>query len=617
MRIASSLTNRIFIASTLLSVLSLGLAFVFANSRASHEVEGDLEDGLKEAATMVDQHRTTRTEMVTQMARLVAELPTLQAAVDEEDLPTVQPVAENIRQQINADLLIVTNPKGVVLASAGRDTTALRYQPEGPDDGEEFSTLLPHARGVLEVVSVPILKFPEPVKLLGRVNVGFFMDDALAHQFKGLTDSEIAFAAGGKVLASSFGRDSYAALEGMLAAQLPTPITLKEQEYVALARPMRPGEADAGPVTLTLRSRTERMRFLTALRAGLVAALIVAVLLSTLLSYAVARTMTRPLAAVTDAMRDVAATGDLTRKVSVRARAWDDADARLLATAFNTLTDSIGRFQREAAQKERLSSLGRLSTVIAHEIRNPLMIIRASLSSLRRDQVSASDRLEAVADIDDETKRLNTLVSDVLDFAKPIRFELAPTNLNDVCRVSVAAAWAGQTEPEVQVDLDASLPSVVTDAERLRTALVNILTNARHAVQAATHAVTAGDVRHPSSTTRRGAGVAVASQPSVFVSTQRHHERAVIVVRDIGIGIGADDLAHIFDPYFTTRRAGTGLGLPIAKNIIEGLGGAIAVTSRLGHGTEISIDVPLKEPASPKPHSGEGGKPHRGEYGPA
>jgi signal transduction histidine kinase len=583
------------------------LAFVFANSRASREVEGDLEDGLKEAATMVDQHRTTRTEMVTQMARLVAELPTLQAAVDEEDLPTVQPVAENIRQQINADLLIVTNPKGVVLASAGRDTTALRYQPEGPDDGEEFSTLLPHARGVLEVVSVPILKFPEPVKLLGRVNVGFFMDDALAHQFKGLTDSEIAFAAGGKVLASSFGRDSYAALEGMLAAQLPTPITLKEQEYVALARPMRPGEADAGPVTLTLRSRTERMRFLTALRAGLVAALIVAVLLSTLLSYAVARTMTRPLAAVTDAMRDVAATGDLTRKVSVRARAWDDADARLLATAFNTLTDSIGRFQREAAQKERLSSLGRLSTVIAHEIRNPLMIIRASLSSLRRDQVSASDRLEAVADIDDETKRLNTLVSDVLDFAKPIRFELAPTNLNDVCRVSVAAAWAGQTEPEVQVDLDASLPSVVTDAERLRTALVNILTNARHAVQAATHAVTAGDVRHPSSTTRRGAGVAVASQPSVFVSTQRHHERAVIVVRDIGIGIGADDLAHIFDPYFTTRRAGTGLGLPIAKNIIEGLGGAIAVTSRLGHGTEISIDVPLKEPASPKPHSGEGG----------
>ncbi len=64
----------------------------------------------------------------------------------------------------------------------------------------------------------------------------------------------------------------------------------------------------------------------------------------------------------------------------MRSRAWDDEDARLLASAFNTLTESIARFQREAAQQERLSSLGRLSTVIAHEIRNPLMIIRASLT---------------------------------------------------------------------------------------------------------------------------------------------------------------------------------------------------------------------------------------------
>ena len=81
-------------------------------------------------------------------------------------------------------------------------------------------------------------------------------------------------------------------------------------------------------------------------------------------------------------MREVAATGDLTRKIALRqSHRWDDEDARLLATTFNTLTDSIARFQREMSQKERLSSLGRLSTVIAHEVRNPLMIIKASLHS--------------------------------------------------------------------------------------------------------------------------------------------------------------------------------------------------------------------------------------------
>ncbi len=78
-------------------------------------------------------------------------------------------------------------------------------------------------------------------------------------------------------------------------------------------------------------------------------------------------------------MREMAATGDLTRRVSLKSRPWDDEDARLLASTFNTLTESIARFQREAAQKERLSALGRLSTVIAHEIRNPLMIIKSSL----------------------------------------------------------------------------------------------------------------------------------------------------------------------------------------------------------------------------------------------
>jgi len=592
MRIASSLTNRIFIASTLLSTLSLGLAFVFANARASDEVEADLQHGLTEAAAMVDQHRAYRTDMFTRMARMVADLPKLRASVDTNDPPTVQRVIDEYRETINVDVLIVTDPKGRVLGSSGRDTTALPYQPEAADDADEFSTFLPHARGVLQIVSVPMLLEPEPVQVLGRVTVGFFMDDGLAHQFKGLTDSEVAFAAGGKIVASSLGPESHQALVGVLGARTPTPITLLDQEYVALARPMRADDAGTGPITVTMRSRTERMRFLNALRQGLVAALVVAVLLSTLLSYAVARTMTRPLAAVTHAMRDVSATGDLTRKVPVRTRVWDDADARLLATAFNTLTESIGRFQREAAQKERLSSLGRLSTVIAHEIRNPLMIIRASLSSLRREHVSATDRIDAVSDIDQETKRLNTLVSDVLDFAKPIRFELAPADLNELCRASAAAAWAGQAEPDVRFELDATMLDATTDAERLRTALVNILTNARYAVQAA-HATASSNDSRPSPGAARAIAVATAVQPGVIVRTTHRAERASIVVQDRGTGISADDLAHIFDPYFTTRRAGTGLGLPIAKNIIEGLGGTITVTSRPGHGTEILIELPL------------------------
>ena len=179
----------------------------------------------------------------------------------------------------------------------------------------------------------------------------------------------------------------------------------------------------------------------------------IAVLAATILSYAVARTITRPLATITDVMREMSATGDLTRKIALsRAASWEDEDAKLLAATFNTLTDSIARFQREAAQRERLSALGRLSTVIAHEIRNPLMIIKASLRTLAAERVSRDDIRQALTDVDEEVARLNRVVNDVLDFARPIRFDYAPADVNALC----ADAEAGDAERAPGYACDAS-----------------------------------------------------------------------------------------------------------------------------------------------------------------
>jgi two-component system sensor histidine kinase HydH len=249
---------------------------------------------------------------------------------------------------------------------------------------------------------------------------------------------------------------------------------------------------------------------------------------------------------------------------------WDDEDARHLATTFNTLTDSVSRFQRELSQKERLTSLGRLSTVIAHEVRNPLMIIKTALHQLRQPAVSATELREAVADIDGEVARLNRIVNEVLDFGRPIRFEPAPTDLNALCRDSAAASEKGTPGASIGLELDPALPTVTTDAERLRIALVNMLVNARHAAT--------GD----------GGGVTI--------KTAVRDGRVTITIGDSGAGIAPGDLPHIFDPYFTTKRGGTGLGLPIAKNIVEGLGGAVTVSSAVGRGTQITIELPVVPP---------------------
>lgn len=583
-----SLRTRMFLACTLLTALSLGLAFFFVNARAVTEAEAELRRGLTEAAALVDRHRTVRADTFTRMARMVADLPRLKAAVETGDPPTVQPLVAEYQDQLQADVLVLTDPEGRLLGTAGDYAAALPTWSDLPPT-DEISAFLPHARGLLQVVSVPIVLGSEP-EVLGRLTAGFFMDDALAAEFKALTGSEIAFVSDGRVLAASLPEAVRGGLGKALAADGIVSTGIGEDDYLALAGPMLASAgneaASAAPMTLVLRSRTDRLRFLTTVRTGLVSAFVVTVLLATLLSYAVARTMTRPLAAVTDAMSEVAATGDLTRKVTLDDQPWSDADARLLATTFNTLTESIARFQREAGQKERLASLGRLSTVVAHEIRNPLMIIRASLHTLGQPAVTTAEVREAAADIDEETRRLDRIVTEVLDFARPIRFELLPADLNDICRASAAAAWAGDAAPNVRFDLDPRLPPIVTDPERLRTALINILTNARHAVEAAAPV---------------GAGVSgavmPAEAPAVTLTTRRRADgRLSIVIDDRGMGIAAADMAHIFDPYFTTRRAGTGLGLPISKNIIEGLGGVITVASGLAGGTEIRVELPPVPP---------------------
>ena len=167
------------------------------------------------------------------------------------------------------------------------------------------------------------------------------LDNALAAQLKEITGSDVAFGMDGQILAATLPREMYPALGGKLRTSGISRLVVAGEDYLVLPRPLATEgglPTGSGPVALILRSRTELLRGLRAIHAGLAATAIVAVLLATVLSFAVARTITRPLANITDVMREVAATGDLTRKIAIRQSSrWNDEDARLLATTFNTL----------------------------------------------------------------------------------------------------------------------------------------------------------------------------------------------------------------------------------------------------------------------------------------
>ena len=575
MKILASLQNRIFVATALVAVLSIAFALQFVTTRVSSEAQAELERGLRRAGALMEENHAVRLETLTLLAHLIADLPKLKAAVETNHPPTVEPLARDYRARVRADLFVVTGHEGSLLATVGATPAALQglATVSSAGVGAQAFTLRTE-KGVVEVVTVPIPIGPDPPEVVGNLSLGFALDDALAARVKAVTDAEVAFVVDGKVRASTLPELREADLAPVLSVDGIARVRLGGSEYVALRhRLWSAGGADA-PMAVILRSRTERLLFVRTLRTGLIVAALVAVLMAVLLSYAVARTVTHPLSALTATMREMTTTGDLARRIR-RGRAWDDEDAKLLTGAFDSLTEAIARFQREASQRERLSALGRLSTVIAHEVRNPLMIIKSSLRTLSRDGASAQDVREAAADIDHEVGRLNRIVDDVLDFARPVRLEYSPTDVNGLLRDAVASVTPEAAASGIVASLQPDLAPVLADGERLRTVIVNILSNALEATAAS------GDQPTPPVEVRslglRDGGVA-------------------IEVEDHGVGIDLADRPHVFEPYFTTKRTGTGLGLAIAKNIVDSHGGAISASAPRGGGTRVRIELP----ASPR-----------------
>ncbi len=570
MSLLSSLTNRIFVATALVVVVTSAVTIYRVTIAVTARAEGDLQRGLNEAAALVDQFSRNQFADFLVKSSLIATLPKLVGAAATADPPTVQPIADEYQRMSAADVFVVIGRTGKVLANAGPirpDAEALaRIIQDGRQrsDGSSFQLV---DGGLIHAVALPLES-----GTVGTLVVGYSFGDVFARQIKAVTNSDIAVVAGSTVVAST--------LDPALTSALPAAVgdsgiftrQLGGEEFIGRMQPL--GDA-SDPRALVLQSRTEHLRFLSALRWQVALAGLVAVGLATVVAYGVARTVTRPVRALTATMREITATGDLTRPHSAGGR-WDDEDARVLGATFGQLASALDRFRREAAQRERLSSLGRLSAVVAHEIRNPLMIIRSAARSLYGD--SAPAVVETAHSIDEEVRRVDRVITGVLDFARPIRFQFVTADLSEICRDAAAAAdaSAGGTAAPVALELPGAPLPIVTDVDRLRAVLVNVLANAQEAIAAA----------------KPGVHGRVVLSATAGAGLRR------IAISDNGRGIPPADLPRLFEPFFTTRATGSGLGLAIARNIIEGLGGTIVIESQPGSGTRVSMDLPEMPPAA-------------------
>ena len=608
----SSLSNRIFLASALLAVLSIGTALYLVNVVVTRQAEAELEESLVEAGELVTQFQSLFFTTLLSEARIVADVSQLKAAVDTKHGPTVAPLAAEYREAVQADLVVVTHRNGSVLAVIGEPGLSSAQLAEQRSvkaalAGRSAVDVWSQGSGLLQIVSVPIFIDPLQPEVLGTLTAGLRLDRSLADRIKTITRSDVVFVDGGQPRGSTLPADVTAALLAVPDDGRVLRATVNGEEYEAVRRRLvmetpgtlrsRPGANAGGPLAIVARSRTAHLAFLRNLHTLLGATTAVAVLVATLLSFAVARTVTRPIRALTATMREMATTGVLTVPAEPPSPTpWDDEDARLLTGTFHTLTGSLERFQREAAQRERLSSLGRLSTVIAHEIRNPLMIIKGSLRSLRRGVATPEDVASVATDIEGEVTRLNRVVNDVLDYAKPIALTYDAVEVDRLVRDAAQAVVASQGgPPDVVVEAGEGV-TATTDGERLRQVVINLVTNARDAVLARRPDAVAG-------ATSDDAGAPMLVPPPVHVRARLVDDDHIeISVADRGVGMSDVEVARMFEPFFTTKRRGSGIGLAITKNIVDGLGGRIDVESQPGAGTDIRLTLPRSRQApSPPP----------------
>lgn len=263
--------------------------------------------------------------------------------------------------------------------------------------------------------------------------------------------------------------------------------------------------------------------------------------------------------------------------------------------------EEVKRLQDQVRRNERLSALGNLAAGVAHEIRNPLSSIKGFATYLAGRLQDDGKGRDAARLIMQEADRLNRVVSELLEFARPGVPSLREECMDAVIERSarLAATDAAARGVELRHVPDPALPPIPLDAERFTQALLNLLLNAVEATPRGGHVEVSAAVR-PDNGAREGTTPRQGGSPNACSgdwSGDWSGGWLNVRVADTGRGMSPDVLKEIFNPYFTTRPSGTGLGLAIVHGVVEAHGGTIKVESQPDRGTTVNISLPLRRPA--------------------
>ncbi|WP_246039199.1 ATP-binding protein [Dictyobacter alpinus] len=299
---------------------------------------------------------------------------------------------------------------------------------------------------------------------------------------------------------------------------------------------------------------------------------------------------------------------------------YDDSGSQMgLLTTFTDVT-AMHRLEEEKRRLDRLASLGEMAASVAHEVRNPLASIKTSIQMLHNDllvdDIALQEQREWIQTstgvVLKEVERLDCIVRDLLLFAKPRQLHRTRCNINELCEqvLTVIQNQCVDANVEVHRSFD-ELPPIWIDTDQIEQVLLNLFFNALQAMgdggilTVSCHCIsteqaiydTAGSDCPPTQRPSGTSGLAPSAYAWLIDKHVSQKEFRVeqwleILIRDTGIGITPEQLKHIFQPFYTTKAHGIGLGLAISRRLVEDHGGYLRIDSQYGYGTTIAVRMP-------------------------
>lgn len=241
---------------------------------------------------------------------------------------------------------------------------------------------------------------------------------------------------------------------------------------------------------------------------------------------------------------------------------------------------------QERTRKEQLAQLGGLLAGFAHEVRNPLSTIGLNLQLVKEDfegAESSRDRrtYKRLSIVESEVKRLQTILEEFLGFVRTPKLRRRVVDVNELLESVADFNTPEMRKSDISLKLfpGQGVGKAELDPDQIRAVLVNLLRNAREACEA-------GD--------------------EILIASRRAGDDVLIQVTDTGSGMDEETSQKVFQPYFSTKKGGTGLGLAMARRIIEGHGGVLSFTSEPGKGTQFSLRLPVSASDVPSPGAAPG-----------